>query len=442
MVQKRGQVAKKEELLGEDTNRLDQAEYKLQSMTSPETHEADRFFNNRPSKQIGPLRVDTLSPAQVSFIQSSTQWHKYFKPSALRVPPNIFPDDPVLFPGMKSTKENGGEAESIPGLGQDGLGNSFYPKHHHPGYDSWNSYGSESDAGQGSDQRQKDYEEPPFTDKSWMNPKPSTGERTPGEGYESFDGKTLAVPEPKGGEIGEHLSHFESHPENEESFTGGDVGLANLKHKFQGDRKADLLEKMDEFSENTIMSQEGDEKELFGEEKPKLFSERPPFLGPTGSLGTALAEELLQKGNGKFKAIDDSSEIVRGRSGTNLMHGLRLLTRPMLDESATQRNLLYKGVNDINGNMDHVVLIRSDKLKDSSRGTPILEHHAKALHSNTHNPFRRKTVLLTRKSKANDVPSQVRKSLKPICKCQEKILCKQNYVKNKNFLKYCYRHSR
>lgn len=124
------------------------------------------------------------------------------------------------------------------------------------------------------------------------------------------------------------------------------------------------------------------------------------------------------------------------------MHGLRLLARPMLDESATQRNLLYKGVNDINGNMDHVVLIRSDKLKDSSRGNHILEHHAKAPHSSRHNPFKRKTVLLTRKSKANDEPGQVRKSLKPVCKCQQKILCKQNYVKNKNFRKYCYRHSR
>lgn len=436
------QVAKKQELLGEDTNRLDQAEYKLQSMTSPETHEANRFFNNRPSKEIGPLRVDTLSPAQVSFIQSSTQWHKYFKPSASRVPPNIFPDDPVLFPGMKSTKENDNQAEGIPGLGRDGLGTSFYPKHHHPGYDSWNSYGSETDAGQGSDQSQKDYEEPPFTDKSWMNPKPSAGERTPGEGYESFDGKTLAVPEPKGGEISDHLSHFDSHPENEGSFTGGDVGLGNLKHRFQGNRKADLLEKMDEFGENTIIPQEGDEKELFGEEEPKLFSERPALLGPTGSLGTALAEELLQKGNGKFKAIEDSTEIVRGRSGTNSLHGLRLLARPMLDERATQRNLLYKLVNDINGDMDHVVLIRSDKLRDSSKGSHFIEHHAKALHNSRENHLKRKTALLTRKPKANEGPGQVGKSLKPIRNWQQKILCKQNYVRKKNFQKYCHRHSR
>ena len=99
-------MAKKEEVLGEDTNRIDQAEYNLQNLVSPERYEANKFFNRPPSKEIGGLRVDTMSPAQVSFIQSSTQWHKYYKPMpSSSYPSTIYPEDPVLFPGEKAMKE-------------------------------------------------------------------------------------------------------------------------------------------------------------------------------------------------------------------------------------------------------------------------------------------------------------------------------------------------
>ncbi|XP_068687856.1 uncharacterized protein [Montipora foliosa] len=430
-MQKRVQMATKEELLGEDTNRLDQAEYTLQSMTSPETHEADRFFNKRPSKQIGPLRVDTLSPAQVSFIQTSTQWHKYFKPSSpSRIPSNIFPDDPVLYPGMKSLKENEGEAEGFPETRPGGLGNQFFPKRHRPSYDTWNSYGSESESEEGTFQRQKDYGDTPFMDKSWMNPKSTAGERTPEEGYQSFDGKTLAVPEPKQGELPEHLHRFDSQSEDEENFRGGDIGLGNLRHnKLPEDGKANLLEKLDEFKANSVMPQEDEDKELFAGENQKSFSLRPSLLGPTGSLGTALAEELLQKGKGKFKPIEDSTDIVQGRPEANELHELRLLARPMLDERASERNVMYKHLDDTNGDTSHVVLVRSHQLKDGPKDMPSGEHPANTTHNEKQNFLKNK---LKKKLNVLYRSGNKRKNFKFTYNCQKQRPRKQNYVKKKS----------
>lgn len=388
-VPKRVQVAKKEELLGEDTNRIDQAEYKLQSMISPETHDANRFFNRPPSKEIGDLRVDTLSPAQVSFIQSSTQWHKYFKPSSpSRVPSNIFPDDPVLFPGMKSIKGSDSEAQGYIGGALEGSENPPLPKHRQTSYDSWNSYGSYGDTSEGTDQRNKDYEEPPFTDKSWMNSK-SEG-RPPGEGYESFDGKSLAVPELKQDEPSEQPGHFDSQSQEQELLGDGGVGLGHIRHspRLLQDQKARLLEKLDALKDNAVMPQEGEEKVFFNGENRKLLSqsdvESPPLLGPSGGLGTALAEELLQKNKGKFQKMEDSTEIIQSRSGTNGLDELELVPRPLFDERASQRTLMYNPVNDYDRDMGHVVLIRSHKVKDNPKKILVNRHTANAIDKRKH----------------------------------------------------------
>lgn len=414
---KRVQVVKKEEVLGEDTNRIDEAEYKLQSMISPETHEANRFFNRPPSKQIGGLRVDTLSPAQVSFIQSSTQWHKYFKPSSpSRLPSNIFPDDPVLFPGMKSAKNSDSVPQRYTGGGFDGLENPVLPKHHRPNYDNWNSYG---DMGEGTDQRQKDYGDTqkdfgdtPFTDKSWMNP-PKSEERPPGEGFESFDGKSVAVPEPKQDESPEQLARFEGHSEDQEILRGGGVGLGGIRHNgMLEDQKARLLEKLDQLKETAMMPQEGDEKMFFGGGNPKLLSKSPPPLGPSGGLGTALAEELLQKNKNNFQKFEDSTEIIQGRSGAaDDLDELRLATRPELEERASQRTLVYNHLNDLDRG-SHVVRIRSQKLKDNSVKMPITGHLVGVTHNKHQTYVKDKTIHEQRKNN-HDTLGQKTQDFKP-----------------------------
>ena len=402
---KRVQVAKKEELLGEDTNRIDQAEYKLQSMISPETHDASRFFNKPPSKEIGDLRVDTLSPAQVSFIQSSTQWHKYFKPSSpSRVSSNIFPDDPVLFPGMKSFKGSDSEAQRYIGGGLEGLENPPSLKHRQTSYDNWNSYGSYGDTSEGTDQHQKDYDEPPFIDKSWMNSK-SEG-RPPGESYESFDGKSIAVPqdEPPG-----QLGHFDSRSQDQELLGDGDVGLGHFRHssRLLPDQKARFLEKLDGLKDNAVMPQEGEEKVFFGGENRKLRLsqsdlESPPLLGPSGGLGTALAEELLQKNKGKFQRMDDSTEIIQSRSGTNGLDELQLLPRPLLDERANERTLMYNPVNEMDRDMGHVVLIRSHKVKDNPKKTLVNRQIANAIDKRKHKDIINQKIVQESKMNVED----------------------------------------
>ena len=372
-VPKRLQVAKKDELLGEDTNRIDREEYKLQSMVSPETHEASKFFDRPPSKEIGNLRVDTMSPAQVSFIQSSTQWHKYFKPSSpVQVPSTIFPDDPVLFPGPKPSKDTSSNSQGATGGGLESFVNADVPRHHQNNYDSWSSFGSYGDkAGGESYQHQKEYEDTPFLDKSWMNPK-SEGRSPEETSYESFDGKSLAVPEPKQGAMSGLLNHFRSQP------LGENAGLENERQQSSSleDQKASLLEKLDELKENQVMPQEGEEKVLFGggNHKSLLQSdvESPPLLGPSAGLGTALAEELLQKNSGKIQRVEDSTEMLhelrdnapKFRSET---YESPLLARPMFDERASERTQMYNTLNNFDNDRGHMVLIRSHQIQENQK---------------------------------------------------------------------------
>lgn len=387
-------VAKKEELLGEDTNRIDEAEYKLQSMVSPETHEANRFFNTPPSKEIGTLRVDTMSPAQVSFIQSSTQWHKYYKPSSpTPYSSNIYPEDPVLFPGFKPFR--GSQTSQSVGYtgGSEGLGNEGAPRQQHHASDEWNvnSYGSYGDTGEG-DQPQKDYENSPFTDKSWWNSK-SEG-RTP-SGYESFDGKTLAVPEPKNDqeltnqdEMSGPLSHSASR--SHEMLEGGGLGNIRPHSSLLGDEKLSLFSKLNGLKENSVVPQDEEEKVFFNGNQ-KLLAQSgvaspplDPIPGPSRGLGTALAEELLQKNRGKFRDEGESTNILQGireaasvlRSGANEFDESEFLSKPLLDEKGIQRTTMYRN-SDFDSDRGHVVLIRSHQVKENTAKKHVREHAAK-----------------------------------------------------------------
>lgn len=391
-------VAKKEELLGEDTSRIDEAEYKLQSMVSPETHDANRFFNRPPSKEIGSLRVDTMSPAQVSFIQSSTQWHKYYKPSSpTPYTSNIYPEDPVLFPGFRSFKgSDSSESVGYTGGGLEGLGNEGEPRQHHMN-NEWNtnSYGSYGDTGVG-DQPQKDYENSPFTDKSWWNSKSEekSSQSSP-DGYESLDGKTLAVPEPKNDqqltnqeEVPGLMSRFASR--SHEMLGGGGLGSIRQHSSLLGDEKASLLNKLDGLKENGVLPQEEEEKVFFNGNQ-KLLGQSgvaspplDPIPGPSQGLGAALAEELLQKNRGKFRDEGESTNIIQGiheaasvlRSGTNDFDESQFLSRPLLDEKGVQRTTMYRN-SDYDSDRGHVVLIRSHQVNDNTAKKHVTEHTPK-----------------------------------------------------------------
>ena len=393
---KRVNVVKKEELLGEDTNRIDEAEYKLQSMVSPETHEANRFFNTAPSKEIGRLRVDTMSPAQVSFIQSSTQWHKYYKPSSpTPYSSNIYPEDPVLFPGFKPFRgsQSSQSSQSVGYTGGiEGLGNEGAPRQqqHHPS-DDWNvnSYGQYGDTGEG-DQPQKDYENSPFTDKSWWNSK-SEG-RTP-SGYESFDGKTLAVPEPKNDqeltnqdEMSGPLSHSASR--SNEMLGGGGLGNARPHSNLLGEEKLSLFNKLNGLKDNGVIPQEEDEKVFFNGGNQKLLAQSgvaspplDPIPGPSRGLGTALAEELLQKNRGNFRDEGESTNIIQGireaasalRSGADEFDESQLLSKPLMDEKGVQRTTMYRN-REFDSDRGHVVLIRSHQVKENTAKKHVTEH--------------------------------------------------------------------
>ena len=394
-------VAKKEELLGEDTNRLDEAEYKLQSMVSPETHEANRFFNTPPSKEIGSLRVDTMSPAQVSFIQSSTQWHKYYKPSSpTPYSSNIYPEDPVLFPGFKpfrggqsSQSSQSSQSAGYTG-GIEGLGNEGAPRPQHHPNDDWNanSYGQYGDTGDG-DQPQKDYDNSPFTDKSWWNSK-SEG-RSPSS-YESFDGKTLAVPEPKNDqeltnqdEMTSPLSHAASR--SHEMFGGDGLGNIRSHSSLLGDEKLSLFNKLNGLKDNGVSPQEEEDKVFFNGGNQKLLAQSgvaspplDPVPGPSRGLGTALAEELLQKNRGRFRDEGDSTNIIQGireaasvlRSGADEFDDSQFLSKPPLDEKGVQRRTMYRS-NDFDSDRGHVVLIRSHQVKENTVKKHMTEHAAK-----------------------------------------------------------------
>lgn len=373
---KRVHVAKKEELLGEDTNRIDRAEYSLQNLVSPERYEANKFFNKPPSKEIGGLRVDTMSPAQVSFIQSSTQWHKYYKPmSSSSYPSIIYPEDPVLFPGVKAYKGQKTSERDGYNEGNSDLVNEGATRQHHM-TNEWgtNSYGSYGDMG-GGDQRQNDYENTPFTDKSWWNPKT---EAKNANGYESLDGKAVAVPEPRNTQ--DDLLNSESRfiGRSHELLDGGDMGSIRHHSNFLGGQKLGLLNKLESLKENGVIPQEEEEKVFFNGNQKFLTQSgvaSPPLdtpAGPSEGLGTALAEELLQKNKGKFKDEGESTNIIEGigeaasvlRTGQRDFDDASLLSKPLLDEKATQRTTMYHN-NDFDSDTGHLVLIRSHQVKEN-----------------------------------------------------------------------------
>lgn len=86
---------KKEEMLGQDMMRINEAEFKLQSLVSPEFHQGSKAINR--GKSIGGMEVNTLSPEQVDFVQATSQWPKFASPDS-KTSKTVYPEDPVLFP--------------------------------------------------------------------------------------------------------------------------------------------------------------------------------------------------------------------------------------------------------------------------------------------------------------------------------------------------------
>lgn len=77
--------------------RINEEEFKLQSLVSPEFHQSMSALRN--GKAYGNMEVNTLSPEQVDFMQSTSQWPKFYDPAKGKTPSRtIYPEDPVLFP--------------------------------------------------------------------------------------------------------------------------------------------------------------------------------------------------------------------------------------------------------------------------------------------------------------------------------------------------------
>ena len=112
---------KKEEMLGQDSTRINEAEFKLQSLVSPEFHQGRNALNS--GKMIGNMEVNTLSPEQIDFVQTTSQWPKFYNPQSRKQAPSrtIYPEDPVLFPHEQFNKDNSnnnGDWMSIGGIRQ------------------------------------------------------------------------------------------------------------------------------------------------------------------------------------------------------------------------------------------------------------------------------------------------------------------------------------
>ena len=73
-------------------------------------------------KQLGNLQLDTLSQAQVSYLQSSSQWPQYAEPKREH-DGNLYPENPVPFPLSKDNAEQE-EHSSKPGW-DAGVADSF-----------------------------------------------------------------------------------------------------------------------------------------------------------------------------------------------------------------------------------------------------------------------------------------------------------------------------
>ena len=255
--------------------------------------------------------------------------------------------------------------------------NEGAPRQHHTTTNEWgmNSYGSYGDMG-GGDQRQSDYDNSPFTDKSWWNPK-SQGKAA--DGFESFDGKTVAVPEPRNtqDELSSPVSHFTGR--SRELLEGGDLGSIRHHSNLLGDDKLSLLNKLDSLKENGVIPQEENEKVFFNGNQ-KLLAQSgvasPPLdtpPGPSQGIGTALAEELLQKNKGKFRDEGESTNIIQGlreaasvlRSGERDFDESSFLSKPLLDEKGIQRATMYHN-GDLDSDRGHLVLIRSHQVNENT----------------------------------------------------------------------------
>ncbi|XP_001635940.2 uncharacterized protein LOC5515763 [Nematostella vectensis] len=113
-------ASKKEEMLGQDTVKIDEAEFKLQSMISPEFHQAREVL--RQGRPYNGLEMNTLSPEQVAFVQGTAQWPKFFSPQASRSPTKtIYPEDPVLFPNERMPSGNSPSSSPFAGNPLEGM---------------------------------------------------------------------------------------------------------------------------------------------------------------------------------------------------------------------------------------------------------------------------------------------------------------------------------
>lgn len=94
-------------MLGQDMMKINEAEFKLQSLVSPEFHEGIHALH-RAGRVYGGMEVNTMSPEQVDFVQATSQWPKFSDPGHrnAEMTKTIYPENPVLFPHHSRPRPN------------------------------------------------------------------------------------------------------------------------------------------------------------------------------------------------------------------------------------------------------------------------------------------------------------------------------------------------
>jgi len=171
---------------------------------------------------------------------------------------------------------------------------------------------------------------------------------------------------------------------------GGGLGNIRPHSRLLGDEKLSLFNKLNGLKDNDVIPQEEEDKVFFNGGDQKLLAQSgvaspplDPIPGPSRGLGTALAEELLQKNRGKFRDEGESTNIIQGireaasvlRSDADEFDESQFLSKPPLDEKGVQRTTMYRN-SDFDSDRGHVVLIRSHQVRENTAKKPVTKHAA------------------------------------------------------------------
>lgn len=319
---KSGHAQKKEELLGEDTVKLDEAEYKLQSLVSPEFHESDPYFH-KPAKQIGDLRLDTLSPAQINFLQTSNQWPHYSEPKPREGHQGtIYPENPVQFPTFKNNAQQDDNTKQWwnPGM-SDPYSKADLGSPQERSYER--NLEGDNKSWWGSD---RDYSDFPNGPSANFQPYPAEKEGLDGQRESSLtmEGKPKFVVD----QASNLMATGQERQENMVGAAGQQDALLRGPQEVQRNQGHSFVSPG--LSHLSFANSEGTEPSLFGNQVGALF-------GHSNSLGTLKSSQERQETEGILQGLQEAASMVNaGDNGRDLSS--QLITKPVYDKEDIKAN--------------------------------------------------------------------------------------------------------